>query len=167
MRLLLKLEDNLSDLNRAKAMLDIPVIALDFITSICGEQIGAGVFRSVFFYNLDDKYVVKVEPLNTSCNIVEHMIWDEVQGLTGRLEWVKNWFAPVKWISPSGRILVMQRTKSIPSRKKPDKVPSFLWDVKPDNFGWIGKNYVCHDYGQLYNMIHYPPKFKKAYWDKY
>ena len=167
MGLLLKLEDNLSDLDRAKAMLDIPAVALDFITSICGEQIGTGVFRSVFEYNLDNKYVVKIEPLSTNCNIVEHMIWDEVEGLHGKLEWVKKWFAPVKWVSPNGRILVMQKTKEIYSRKRPEKVPAFFWDVKPDNFGWIGKNYVCHDYGQFYNMIYYPSRMRKINWNKY
>lgn len=80
------------------------------------------------------------------------------------MEWVKDWFAPVKWISPNGRILVMRKTEEKPDKKRPDKVPDFLWDVKVDNFGWIGNNLVCHDYGQFYNMIDYKKKMKKVKW---
>lgn len=161
----MKLEDNLLDIERVSDLLNIPAISSDFITSLCGNHIGTGCFRSVFDYNLDNKYVIKIEPQNTSCNLVEYMIWDEVKGLCGNLDWVKNWFAPVKWISPNGRILIMKKTKDYSTKKIPDKVPAFLWDVKPDNFGWIGNKFVCHDYGQFYNMIHYPTKMQK--WKKW
>lgn len=161
----MKLEDNLCDLGRASDMLKIPSIGLDLVTSICGDFIGSGATRSVFNYNLDDRFVVKIEPLNSNCNMVEYLIWEEVKGLMGELEWVKNWFAPVQWISPNGRVLVMRKTKPHDWKKdRPEKVPKFLWDVKPENFGWIGKNYVCHDYGQFYNMIKYRKKLVKADW---
>lgn len=163
----MKLEDELEDINRVAALLAVTPIVLDFVTSICGKHIASGAFRSVFDYNLDDKYVVKIEPSNTNCNIVEYMIWDEVKGLCNNLEWVKKWFAPVKWISPNGKILVMRKTTESHKRHKkklPEKVPEFLWDIKLDNFGWIGNDFVCHDYGQFYNMIHYPKKMVKAKW---
>ncbi len=162
----MKLEDELSDIRLASDILDTAPVAMDLVTSICGNWIATGVFRSVYDYNLDDKYVVKIEKDNTSCNMIEYMIWDEVRGLINDKEWVKDWFAPCKWISPNGRILIMEKTKEFKrGMEVPTKVPEFLWDVKPDNFGWIGKNYVCHDYGQLYNMIHYPKKFKKIIWE--
>ena len=161
----MKLEDNLSDIKRVSELLDVAPIAYDFVTTICGEHIGTGVFRSVFEYNLDSKYVVKIEPFNTGCNLIEYMIWKEVEGLKGDLAWVKKWFAPCEWISPNSRILLMRRTQEEDKGKvKPEKVPKFFWDVKWDNFGWLGKNYVCHDYGQFYNMIHYPKGMIKANW---
>lgn len=163
-RPLRKLEDNLLDFNRVNSMLQIPSVASDFVTSICGKFIGSGVYRSVFEYNLDSRFVVKIEPRNTNCNIVEHMIWDEVRGLCNDMEWIKNWFAPVEWISQNGCILLMRKTTQVSNKERPEKVPKFFCDVHLNNFGWIGKNYVCHDYGQFYNMIEYKKGFKKIKW---
>jgi len=160
----MRLEDELNSLNKVHDLLNISSIATDFVTSICGSWIGSGAFRSVYDYNLDNRYVVKIEPLSTNCNLVEHMIWNEVSYLRGKLAWVKDWFAPCSWISPNGKILIMRKTKQIESRDKPEKVPAFLWDVKDDNFGWIGKKFVCHDYGQFYNFIHYKKKMNKTKW---
>lgn len=161
----MKVEDNLLDLSKVNDILRIPSLASDFVTIVCGESIGAGSFRDVFNYNTHKGYVIKLEPGSTDCNLVEWMIWEEVKYLSGDMEWVKDWFAPVEWISPNGRILVMKKTK--PTHKKlspPDKIPAFLWDVKLENFGWIGNKFVCHDYGQFYNMINYPKKMIKANW---
>lgn len=161
----MRLDDNILDLKTISDLLNMTPVALDFVTCLCGEFIGSGSFRSVFNHNLDDRYVVKIEPLNTLCNIVEYMIYEEVQGLTGDLEWVKDWFCPVVWLSPNGRILVMKKTQQRNNRKKPEKIPKFLWDVKSNNFGWVGNKYMCHDYGQFYNMINYPNKMRKITWD--
>lgn len=160
------IEDDFLDMERADSMLKIPAVGYDFVTCICSKFIGSGIHRSVFEYSLDDRYVVKIEPKNTNQNTVEWMIWNEVQYLTGDLAWVKDWFAPVKWISPNGRILVMKKTKPQykAEKKLPTKIPKFLWDVKHNNFGWIGKNYVCHDYGQFYNMIKYNKQMIRPTW---
>jgi hypothetical protein len=163
------IEDELLDSEQANAMLKIPAVGYDFVTSLCGEYLGSGQFRSVFDYALDDKYVIKIEPKNTNCNTIEYMMYNEIQYLQGDLSWVKDWFAPVKWISPNGRLLVMRKTKphtDKTKKKRPDKIPKFLWDVKEENFGWIGNNYVCHDYGQLYNLIEYSKRMIKIDWDK-
>lgn len=160
----MRLEDNLNNVKEIADILDVAPVAIDLVTSIIGEDIGRGTYRAVYEYNLDDRYVVKIEPENTSCNLIEYMIWDEVKGLMGESEWVKKWFAPVKWISPNGRILIMQKTHKRDNKVKPEKIPKFLWDVCERNFGWIGNNYVCHDYGQLYNMIAYPKAMKKIEW---
>ena len=162
----MRLEDNLNDPQEVANILDISMVAYDLVSSICGEEIGRGCFRSVYDYNLDNKYIVKLEPKNTNCNTVEWMIWEEVKGLNGELAWVKDWFAPVKWISPNGRVLIMRKTKEESNLDQPIKAPKFLWDAKPDNFGWIGGNYVCHDYGQFYNMIHYPKGMRNIKWHR-
>lgn len=160
----MRINDNLNNIKELNDILSLAPVANDIVTSLIGEEIGSGVYRTTYVYNLDHSYVIKAEPLNTQCNVVEYLLWQEIKELSGSLEWVKDWFAPVKWISPNGRLLVMKRTKQIKSRKKPDKVPKFLWDVKEDNFGWIDGKYVCHDYGQFYNFINYPKGMKSIEW---
>lgn len=161
---LLKHENRLNDLDKVHTIAGDANVVSDIITSLCGRSIGGGSFRDVFEYQLDQSYVVKIEPLNTNCNTVEWMIWLEVQHLVGDMAWVKEWFAPVLWISPTGKVLVMKKTEEKPNKKRPEKIPAFFWDVKADNFGWIGNKFVCHDYGQFHNMIHYPRKMKKVRW---
>lgn len=167
----MKLNDKLEDIEALHNIVKCNSVISDMVISMCGKHISEGSFRSVYEYALDDKYVIKLENTESNCNVVEHMIWDEVKWLTGDLEWVKNWFAPVKWISPNGRVLVMEKT--VPhvettgkrGKKRPEKIPAFLWDIKHTNFGWLGKHYVCHDYGQFYNMINYPKKMQKVNWN--
>lgn len=161
------LQENLRNIEELKALTGSINVMQDLAMSLCGRLINEGSFRSVYEYNLDSDYVIKVEWGNSRCNIVEYMMWNEIQHLQKDLAWVKEWFAPVEWISPNGRLLVMKRTKPIQHsdlNKLPEKVPAFLWDIKPDNFGWLGKKLVCHDYGQFYNFIHYSKKLKKANW---
>lgn len=166
---MIKLADNLNDIEKLHSMLSLSPVATDMVTSLCGTAIGQGCYRSVFEYNLDPRYVIKVEPLNTGCNINEWSIWNEVQYLQGDLGFVKDWFAPVKWISPNGRILVMRKTnphKWNSKKKRPERIPKFLTDIHVGNFGWIGKKYVCHDYGQLHGFMSYPKSTRKVDWDK-
>ena len=159
---LMKLENNLNSITELCTLSGLASVSADLITCLVGEKIGTGCYRSVYEYNLDSKYVIKIEPLNTNCNITEYLLWNEIRGLTGELAWVKDWFAPVKWMSPNGRVLVMERTKQDYKKKKPTEIPKFMWDVKEDNFGWLGKKYVCHDYGQFYNFIHYSKAMQKV-----
>jgi len=161
----MKLENKIRLQGTLATFLENSSVSQDLFTSLCGEHIGGGTTREVYDYNLKEGYVIKIEEGNTNCNIAEYLLWDEVRYLTGSMGHIKNWFAPVEWISPNGRLLVMKKTKDIPNRKKPDKVPNFLWDIKPSNFGWIGKNYVSHDYGQFYNMIHYRKGMQKVDWN--
>ncbi len=161
-----QLKDELNNLTFLNQVHQDPILLYDFISSLCGENIGSGVYRDVFVSNLNHDHVIKVEREGSNCNMVEAMIWEEIREFKNDLAWVKKWFAPVHWISPNGRILVMTKTnpKDHGRYTPPKKIPAFMWDVKLDNFGWIGKNYVCHDYAQFHNMIHYPKKMKNANW---
>lgn len=159
----MRIGNYLNNLQAVHKIVDNSDVIIDMVNSLCGQHLGDGVFRSVYEYQLDHNYVIKLEGTSTNCNLVEYLVWEEVQGLIGPKAWVKDWFAPVKWISPNGRILVMKKTHK-KDKPKPDKVPRFLWDVKEDNFGWIGNKYVCHDYGQFYNMIAYPNGMQKVKW---
>jgi|SRR6478736_9648002 len=165
---LVRLENKLNSIQEVSSLSLLQDINTDLILSLCGKKIGSGAYRTVYDYNLNDKYVIKLEPNATDCNISEYILWDEIQGLKGDLEWVKSWFAKVIWMSPNGKILVMEKTSENPKKERPREVPAFFTDLKYDNWGWIGNRFVCHDYGFLYKFIKYEKKMQKiskqAWW---
>lgn len=163
----------------AKSLIDSPHVGMDLIMCQLGPHIGSGTFRAVHESALDAKYVFKVEfghsrkdghdtgMNNSFCNIQEYLLWQEIEGLKGPLAWVKDWFAPVEWISPAGHVLCMQRTYEMPEKERPETMPEFLWDVKQSNFGWIGDKFVCHDYAHVHAFIHYRKRMRtvKGRWE--
>lgn len=160
----IRLENNLNNITELARLTELETVNSDLIRMFIGEKLGSGSYRSVYAFNPNpEKYVIKVEPRSTECNANEFLIWDEVSGLINSLAWVKDWFAPVLWMSPDSKILIMERTFRT-NKEKPSKVPDFFMDVKSDNFGWIGDKYVCHDYGFINRFIHYQKKFRKANW---
>lgn len=161
---MLRLENRLNNIDEVATLSKLQDVNTDLITMICGEKIGSGAYRSVYEYNFNpNKMVVKIEPYSTDSNINEYQIWYEVQGLCGDLSWVKEWFAPIHYCSPNGKIIIMERTRQL-DKPLPEKVPWFFTDVKIDNFGWIGNRFVCHDYGFIHSFMKYDKKFKKAIW---
>ena len=163
----------------ARAILESHNVGMDLIMCMIGPVIANGNFRAVYEHALDPNKVIKVEyghekkdshdsiMNNSYCNVQEFLLWREIEGLKGPLEWVKKWFAPIDWISPSGHIMCMHKTKPMPGKKRPDEIPSFMWDVKQDNFGWIANNLVCHDYPHLPAFTSYKGKMKnvKDFWN--
>lgn len=137
-----------------------PILSAELMSVICGKYIGGGAYRQVFEFALNNDYVIKIETEGGYSNFQEFTLYEEVNGLCNSLAWVKDWFAPISWISPNGQILCMQKTEDKPGKTKPNKVPAFFLDVKPDNFGWIGNKYVCHDYGVIFGFLRYPKKYK-------
>lgn len=163
-----RLDNNLNSIEEVCTLSHLQDVNTDLILSLCGQKIGAGVYRSVYDYNLDDRYVIKIEPNATESNMSEYLLWDEIRGLCGNLSWVKDWFAPVLWMSPNGKILVMEKTNKEPKNKKlqrPREVPAFFTDLKYDNWGWIGNRFVCHDFGFLHKFIKYEKKFQTIHKD--
>lgn len=129
-----------------------PLLVDEIFDMVLGEHIGSGSFRDVFHYSVDPSYVIKVEnSKGFGENWAEWRIWNAVQ----HTEYAK-WFAPTKSISENGKVLMQKKTKSFYSRSDksvPDKIPAFFTDVKPDNFGWIGNQLVCHDYSHCLEMF--------------
>lgn len=163
----IRLQNNLNSIDEVHTITKLQDVNTDLITSLLGKKIDQGCYREVYQHNWDDDWVIKVEVGSTDCNITEYMLWEEIRGLKNKFVWVKDWFAPVLWISPNGKILCMQKTSQDPKNKKlerPKEVPAFLSDVKWDNFGWIGNRFVCHDYGFLYKFIKYGNKMQKVKW---
>ena len=125
-------------------------LCMEFATFICGNKIGEGQFRDVYEYNLDKRYVVKIQrDLSSFNNIVEWEIWCNVM-----YSEYKKHFAPCLWMSSNGRIMIQRKTSPITDKRPaPKDVPYFFADIKNENFGWIGKDFVAHDYD--YSMIRF------------
>jgi len=132
-----------------------PEIALEAIDLVCDEFIGSGCSRDVYVYGLDPRWVIKIAHSDQEGdNWIEWRIWHNVKHTT---DGTKDWFAPCSWISENGRILIQKRTKPLYSREKhiPEKIPAYFTDIKSDNFGWIGRRLVCHDYAHCLERFGY------------
>lgn len=120
---------------------------------LCGEKIGSGMSREVFECRLLPGFVVKVEtdPYRFQ-NILEWETWNIVMETKAA-----HWFAECRWISPSGKVLVQERTRPASALELPEKVPVWFTDLKRQNWGMAkprmkcatpGREWpVCHDYG--------------------
>lgn len=136
---------------------------------LCGALIGRGEARTVYQCNLLPDCVVKVESGQRAFqNLLEFKFWEYAMGQKD----ASMWLAPVEFMSPDGRILIMKKTTAISKDQLPKEVPSYLCDLKIDNFGMYydvkkrQSRIVCHDYGlnlAMYNTVRSKDK-KKAIW---
>lgn len=156
------IENKLNDNKDLYDILSNQGVSSDLVQTVFGTYIGAGASRMVYDCQLYPNTVIKVEYGNSFDNVKEYALWEEINYLCGDLAWVKDWFAPIKWISPNGKLLVMDKTFQNAKKEMPERIPDWLWDVKVDNFGWIGNKFVCHDYAYSFHaLIQYKKKFKK------
>lgn len=126
-----------------------PKMLLTMLDFFLGDHIGSGCSRDVYEYNLDNKYVVKIENKEArGDNWAEWRIWETVMHTEH-----KKWFAECTWISDCGRIMLQRRTTPLSQKNKPEKVPLYFTDLKMSNFGTIGKQVVCHDYSYCIEMF--------------
>jgi len=135
----------------------------DAFNLLCGKLIGEGIHRKVFECRIASQYVVKVEQeLDWRCfaNVNEMRFWTDHQYYRP----VARWLAPCFQLSPDGRILLQHRATPVADKSElPKRLPSFLTDIKPENFGWIDKQLVCVDYA----LVNEAPstRLRKAEWD--
>lgn len=129
--------------------------------TIADKKIGEGWTREVFDSKVLPNCVIKVEDASGRFqNVQEWDIWQKVVGTP-----YSRWFAECKWISPSGSILIMEKTRTPAPHEYPDLVPSFFTDMKRTNFGMSGKWLVAHDYGvNLLTEKGLNKRMKKAHW---
>ena len=114
----------------------------DLIRTLLGDKLGDGVSRQVFRLAFRPDLVVKVEDRSQHFqNAMEWEVWRTVAGTP----WAK-WFAPCEEISPCGCVLIQHATVPLRDGELPDQLPNFFTDLKPGNFGRIGKQIVAHDY---------------------
>ena len=118
------------------------VVKNDFIRTFLGDRLGFGVARQVYALHGQTALVAKIETTAQSFqNITEWQLWHEVQFTP----WAR-WFAPCRRISPCGIVLIQERTRPLPPGELPKELPDFFTDLKPENFGLIDGQVVCHDY---------------------
>ena len=66
-------------------------------------------------------------------------------------------------LSGYGRVLLQKRVEPLQKGQLPERVPSFLSDLKLSNFGMFEGRIVCCDYG----LLTWSPamRMRKANWD--
>jgi hypothetical protein len=136
-----------------------PIYA-DAFNMLCGAKIGSGIHRDVFECKLRPELVVKVEIDREFANVFEMKFWDDHQYYNK----VAQWLAPCEFLSPDGKILLQQRCDPISRNYKlPDKLPSFLTDIKRNNFGILNGRLVCIDYAIV--ISNPSTRLRKAIWN--
>lgn len=120
-----------------------PFLAMDALRLIFGDKISSGQYRDVYDYKPKRGYVIKVTHYQ-EYNWNEYNIWQEVKDAP-----YKKWFAPVLDISAGGHFLIMKKAKQPTAAKFPKRIPNFFTDLKKENFGFIGNQFVALDYQHL------------------
>ncbi len=135
------------DIQSKEQILESKKISLDVLDAFLGRFIGHGAFRNVYESEQDSTSVIKIELNDSFQNVIENEIWERVK----YVDEVAKWFAPVKYISECGTVLIMAKCQPLGNRKV-DKIPSFFTDVKDANFGIYKGRVVCLDYGSTLLM---------------
>lgn len=139
-----------------------PTLGRDLAKMLVGAKIGFGSSRRVYEYELDKEIVIKEEGRYGSFqNIMEWEVWQAVKDTK-----YAKWFAPCITISGNGLLLLQKRVEPLPRAQYPKKIPAFFTDKKYQNFGMLGKQLVCFDYGTLhrYTLTQLAKKMQKADW---
>ena len=119
------------------------VTAKDFMNMMLGELVGTGQYRQVYSLEFDDTCVIKLEDKYAKfSNVKEWEVWSAVKGTS-----YAKWFAPCVKISGNGAWLIQKKTTPARMEELPKEVPAFFTDLKLSNWGRLGKQIVCHDYG--------------------
>ena len=125
--------------------------AEEFFGFMLGNKLGEGKYRAVYVCEFNDKLVYKMEirfeDLMFS-NVMEFETWQQVKDTPHA-----KWFAPCEGISRGGMILAQQRTQPIDPKRIPKKIPHYLSDAHPDNWGLLKGKPVVHDYGFIGGMM--------------
>lgn len=141
-------------------IIDSRTINFDFIDLFLGNKIGVGVAREVYTCKSDPSIVIKIEyPQESFQNILEWEFWEKFS----HDKEIKKWLAPCIAISQAGTILVQKRIEPVRESELPEKVPGFLTDLKKENFGKIGRQLVCVDYGHTITSV--DKRIKKVSWN--
>ena len=141
---------------------------LSGILDILGTHV-EGTSRRVYFPEVKPlhKYVVKIATngQGIDSNLYEYDIW--INAKTDNWP-VQRWLAPVVGSSDNAAVIIQAkidpiRVEDIP--KLPRRIPKWMTDLKPENWGWYKGRIVCCDYGNhlLLNGC-VSKKTKKADW---
>lgn len=128
---------------------------------LCGDLIGRGSARETYHCRANSSYVIKIETKGGSFqNVAE---WDTWSWLNGGP--MAKWLAPCEYISPCGLILMQRKVEPVRCGELPKRLPEFLCDLKPENFGMMDGRFVCCDYGNVGSALRRTStKMTKAEW---
>lgn len=129
---------------------------------LCGELLNYGIHRDVYALKDNNYYVVKVERDFSEGNFSNVCEW---RNWINNKDWKKlgKWLAPCEAILDSGQILIQRRVHQCNNRQPPLAVPWLFTDLKLQNWGWIGDQFVCCDYPFL--LFHSQQiRLKRARW---
>jgi hypothetical protein len=121
-----------------------------------------GCHRIVILPNLFPDIVIKIDK-GTNENIKQNLMEFQIYSALECYPKLRKFYCPIIGISKNHKLLVMKRVTRLLKEKDLDRedlkklnVPaSFLIDdPKFDNFGFIGKQLVCIDYGFLDTMMY-------------
>ena len=128
--------------------------AVDLFRLVVGERIGGGISREVYEFRPNNDLIIKFDTNSRSFqNVSEWETWGWVRGTR-----MARWFAPCVQISPCGTVLLQRRCEPLQKKQIPRKLPAFLCDFKPENFGLLEGKVVCLDYGTAWSCIRSVPK---------
>ena len=133
----------------------------DCFNLLCAKKLGGGIHRDVFECKIRKDLVVKVEgsDFRYFANVREMSFWDEHQYHEG----IAKWLAPCEYLSPDGRVLLQKKATPIARESDlPERLPSFLTDVKMENFGMLNGRIVCVDYAMYLASV--STRMIKARW---
>jgi hypothetical protein len=120
----------------------------DAFNLLCGDKIGEGIHRTVYECALMPGWVVKVENVFNRyfANVFESKFWADHEHAVQ----IAQWLAPCGNMSPDGRLLLQKRVDPVPlNYELPEKMPAFLCDFKPSNYGLLDGRLVCVDYAMI------------------
>lgn len=139
---------------------ELPTTARDLTHLFLGEVLGSGMSRTVYAHAQDPSLVIKVEYGDRFQNVLEWEVWQGIKDSP-----MAKWYAPCVDISPNGIVLIQKRVQMIPREQYPKEIPAFFTDTKYQNFGMLGKQFVCFDYGTM-NIIRncFTKRMQKADW---
>jgi hypothetical protein len=120
-----------------------------FVRMFAGDLLGVGLYRRVYVFKPDPRFVIKWEHDPTTgqfANVCEWRNWVDHEAARA----ISKWLAPCQIISETGHILLQRRVRFRSPEFYPKKLPSFLSDFKYSNYGWVGQRFVCCDYAALW-----------------
>ena len=124
------------------------------VKNLCGQHLGSGLFRDVYVFKQDHKWVIKIERDTNNgafANATEWRNWIN----NAEFSKMAKFLAPCLTISEYSNVLIQRRVmREIDGCKNefPKYIPSWFTDTKRGNFGFIGKQFVCCDYSFLRNV---------------
>jgi hypothetical protein len=133
-------------------------ILRELSTVLLGKKIGRGIHRHVFNCRIDPTLVVKIEPNAQSfSNVAEWQNWNELSEMPD----YNRWLAPCVAISSNGAVLLQKRAKPLHGAL-PEKLPSWIMDIKRENFGMYEGRIVLCDYPTIYSSL--SKRLRKVDW---